>query len=222
MADGIRLGRAEARVEVLLRNQGRVTLVTVQLREVPGNPDLKVPPVDESRGVGDDRAEVTLVELVAAKLRLAVVASRDDDRLQADAVLEDVHVRVETQLPAAVEHLLGNDDLETEVDPPVTLRHVAEAGRDDRGVDDLARDHLARGLVPDGLHQDELPSFGVRHADGVAAAGGDGAPLLGHLAAGEGEAGRQLTGPHTLELARCAAPVGEGAKGRRSGKKEGE
>ena len=152
MTYGVGLGGAEERMESLLADVGRVGLELIELGEVTRYPDIEIAPVDEGRGVRDDRAKVFVIELITAKLARAELTPRDDHRLETYAVLEDKHVRVELQLPAGVNHLLGDDDLETEVHPTVPLGYVSEAGRDDSGVDHVMRHHLAGLLILHGFH----------------------------------------------------------------------
>ena len=194
MTYGIGLGGPEEGMEVGLRDEGGVVLVLIELGEVTGYPYIEVPPVDEGRGVRDDGADIAVIELVAAELPGSELASRDDDGLQPHAVLQDEHIRVELELPAGVHHLLGDDDLKSQVHPSVPLGYVSEPRGDDRRVDHVMRHHLAGLLVPDGFHEKECLPVLSRHGDGVPRGRCDDLPLLGYFISGQGKAcGEMLT-----------------------------
>ena len=155
MLDRFLLGHAIDRGELLVADIGGVCLEGVQVRDVPLNEELQKPPVHELVGIGDDGGQEPLVLLVSSKLRLAVLGSGDDDRIEVEGVLKDVHLRPEPQLPPAVLHGLGDGDLELDVHASVPLGHVAEPGCHYGRIDDVVSDHLSV-LVLDCLHDEHL------------------------------------------------------------------
>ena len=200
--EGIPFGRAESRVELFFGHNGRVCLEFIKIRYVAGYPDVQVAPVHELGGIGDDAAQILVVQLITPKLRLAEIGSGDEDRLQADTVFQDEHVGIELQLPSAVHHLLGDNHLEAKIHASVPFGYIAEAGRDYRRIDDFAGHHLAGGLILDGFHQDEFVlSLGIHYLDGVVIAGADDFPLFGQFAPGKGQTGGHLPVLHCLKLA---------------------
>ena len=155
MLDRFLLGHAIDRGKLLVADVGGVRLEGVQVRDVPLDEELQQPPVHELVGVGDDGGQEPLVLLVSTELGLAVLGSGDDDRIEVEGVLKDVHLRPEPQLPPAVLHGLGNGDLELYVHSSVPLGHIAEPGGNDSRIDDVMSDHLSV-LVLDGLHDEHL------------------------------------------------------------------
>ena len=167
MLERLPLGDAVGGEEQFVRHLGGIGLEGEYLGNVALEEDFELVDVDESGRVGDDLRKEALVLLVALQLGLPVSLARDDDGLEPCAVAKDVHVRCEPELPGRVLHLPGNDDLEPEVHASSTLGHVPEAGRDDRGVQDVGRDHLSRFVIPDGLHDEDLPAAFVPDGEGV-------------------------------------------------------
>ena len=168
MVDRLLFRNAVHRRELLVGDLSGVAAEGVHFGDVPLEEELQLPDIDEPGGVADYRREETLVLLVALELRLPVVPSGDDHRLETYAIPEDVHVREEAQLPLRVLHRLRDDDLELQVHLPVTFRHVAETGGDHGRVDDVVRHHLPV-LVLHGVHEEHLLTVESRHADGVPA-----------------------------------------------------
>ena len=204
MLHGLLLGGAVDRGELLVGDLRGVSTHGVEGGDIASQEDLQLAQVDEPRGVAYDRREELLVLLVASQLGLPVVPSRDDDAVQTEAVPEDEHVRVESQLPLGVLHGLRHDHLELQIDLAVALGHVAEGGGDVGGVDHVAGDHLAV-VVPDRLHDKQLPSVIVPDLQGVATR------LDGHVLGkgrgllGEAQRCRRLTLAQRPHLARGGA-----------------
>ena len=67
----------------------------------------------------------------------------DEDRLQAEAVLQDKQVGIETQLPVAVLHLFRDQDLEAKVYTPASFRHIPEPGGDLGGIQGFVGHHVS-------------------------------------------------------------------------------
>ena len=74
-----------------------------------------------------------------------------------EGIFQNMHPRIEAQLPLLVLHLLGYANLELDIHLAVPLGHIPEPGFNDSGVDDIRRHHFAV-FVLDGLHDDHLPA----------------------------------------------------------------
>ena len=168
MLDGLLLRDAVHRMELLVGDEGAVVLERVQEGDIALYEDLQGLDVDETRGVGDDFGKEALVLLVSPKLGLAVGIAGDDDRLKALDISQHVHVGIETELPFAVLHGGGDDDLEGKVDLAVAFRDVAEAGGHPGRFQGLGGHHFAGILVQDGLHQYKFGAVVVLDPQSVA------------------------------------------------------
>ena len=162
MRQRLLFGDAVVGAELLLGHGRRVGLVPVDVRQVPPQEHLQLEAVDEMRGIGRDGIEEPPVMLVPLQLRLPVAFSRDEDRVQPEAVFRHEQVRVEAELPLAVLHRFRHDDPEVEVHLAAPFRHVAEAGRHPGRLEDIRGDHLSV-LVLDGPHDQHRVSVRVFH-----------------------------------------------------------
>ena len=112
--------------------------------------------------------------LISFQLSLPICLSRNEDRVQPEAVLQDEQVGIEPKLPIPVLHRLGNDDPEVQVHASAAFRHVAEAGCYPRRLQDIRGNHFSV-LVLDGTHDQHLVTVRVFHDHRVPAR------LRGHL-----------------------------------------
>ena len=95
--------------------------------------------------------------LVSFQLGLAVLGPSDDNLVQMEGIFQNMHPRIEAQLPLLVLHLLGHANLEFDIHLPVPLGYIPEPGFDYGGIDDIGRYHLTV-FVFDGLHDYHLPT----------------------------------------------------------------
>ena len=167
MLDRFLLRDAVDRIELLVGHIGAVRLESIQLRNVAAQEDLQRLHVHEARRVGNDAGKETLILLIALQLGLAVGVAGDDDGLKALDLPQHIHVGIETELPFAVLHRGGDDDLEGEIHLPVPFRDVAEAGRHPGRLQAFRSHHFTGGIIPDRLHQYHLATEVILDAEGV-------------------------------------------------------
>ena len=194
------------REEFALLHIGCVRFVAVQFRDIPFDENLQVADINEAGGVRNDGREEAVVELVSAKLLPAVILPGDNHALESQRVLQDVHVRIKAQLPAAVLHGRGDNHLKAKVNPAVALCYVSETGGNHGRIQYVRSHHLAGGLVADRFHDEHVFPVLVFDGEGVAPGHRDDFAFLLYLVAGKGDARRQLLPADGVNLA--ARPAG--------------
>ena len=93
------LRHSECRRKIFLTHKAGVFAECPQLRQIPLNEEFQLPVPHENRSVGDYSLQPAFIVLVAAKLRLAIVLSGNDERFQVQSVPKHFHLRIQPDLP---------------------------------------------------------------------------------------------------------------------------
>ena len=129
---------------------------TILFRIVPPEIQFKLASVDETGGISDDRAQITLILPVATQLSFPVFEAGNQNIIERDFPIGQAHSGMETHLPAAVLQGGRHNDLELEPDLPAPFRDIAESGRHPSALKGLAGHHFASRLVADGIHDEHV------------------------------------------------------------------
>ena len=104
MLDSLLLAYAVCRKEVLITYPCSIRLESIKLRNVSLEEDLKGTYINEPCRVLYDLRKESVILLISSELSLTVSVSSNNDRIQTNAILENEHIRIESELPLAVTH----------------------------------------------------------------------------------------------------------------------
>src|SRR5574344_2988071 len=100
MLYGLFICHSETACELFIRYISRISLICIQLRNVPFYEKLQISDVHKGECVRDNPADEFIILLIALQLCLPIRFSSNDNVIKPHAVIQDRHIRMEAKLPA--------------------------------------------------------------------------------------------------------------------------
>ena len=158
MVDGLLFADAVCTEEFLITDICRIGLERIQCRYVPPEEYLQLTHVDERGGIFHDSREEPIILFVSPQLSLSVCRTCDYDRFKTYTVFKDVHVGIESELPAAVAHGCRDNNLERKINLSLPFCNISETCGDHCRIKHVRCHHLTCLIILDCLHDDDFGS----------------------------------------------------------------